>query len=58
MITEKQKQLLSELDDIIIKLAGECEKDNNFNNYLGSLDIFKNDLLEASCTIIEELEDL
>ena len=58
MITEKQKQLLSELDNIIIKLAGECEEDNNFNSYLGNLDIFKNDLLEISCTIAEELENL
>lgn len=58
MTTVKQWQLLSELDNIIIKLAGECEKDNNFNSYLGNLDIFKSDLLEVSCTIVEELEKL
>ncbi len=56
MLTSNQKQLLRQLDNVIIKLFGECEDDANFNSYLGGLEIFKTDLLEISCIINNELE--
>lgn len=56
MLTSNQKQLLKQLDNVVIKLFGECEDDADFNNYLGGLEIFKTDLLETSCIINDELE--
>ncbi len=55
-MTDKQRQLLKDLSNMLLDLATECEKDDVFNSYIGGLEIFKKDLHESFYLLIEELE--
>lgn len=56
-ITSTQKELLKQLADNLLKLAGETEKDNSFNSFIGSLKIFNFDLLETFDIIYNNIEE-
>ena len=56
-ITITQKELLKELANNIQKLAGETEKDDIFNSFIGNLEIFTADLLEIFNIILDNIED-
>jgi len=56
-ITNEQKELLKQLANSVQKLAIECERDNIFNSFIASLDIFNFDLLETFDIILDNTED-
>lgn len=56
-LTDKQKDLLEQLNNIVISIAGEAERDNDFNEFIATLGIFKIDLMEASTVLFDNMED-
>ncbi len=55
-MTDKQRQLLKDFAYIAMKLGIECDKDDDFNSFIGELEIFKKDLHESFHLLTEELE--
>jgi len=56
-ITSTQKELLKQLANNLLKLAGETEKDDTFNSFLANLKIFNTDLLESFNIIYNNIEE-
>jgi hypothetical protein len=55
-MTDKQKQLLKDFAYILMQLGIECHNDDDFNDFIGELEIFKKDLHESFHLLIKELE--
>lgn len=60
-ITDKQKELLKQLDTAIIKIIEESEQDNTFKEFIKTLNVFdlnyNIDLLEISDTLIQNYSE-
>ena len=54
--TDYQGRLIKRLGHVLIDIASEAEVDNNFNNQLAELGIFKIDILEMVQKLYEDID--
>lgn len=54
--TDYQERLIKRLGHVLIDIGSEAEVDNNFNNQLAELGIFKIDILEMVQRLYEDID--